>query len=341
MGQGDETKTRPDPEVEIQEKGDIFFFYRPKVDREEAHEPDDVQRLYIVLRPQSGERAVEEKQTGGSGKEGGSKEQEGGGSRKEQEDEGGKEQEGGGGGERIVEATEERGSEGGRGSEKVNIEEETLHRFIVMGRKSLPDPSQRGAPYWGFVEMVTKDPEDLKTALRGGVRDGDSGRRRRAPARALAEGVYRILRHKRRSDAHTHLVYRLEFPPAPPAAPPPAAPQEALNVEREGSFVIQIKNPERGGADSGRFRGLQGKRRAAFPARLQGLLGGLRFAPADPPDFLNYEGCELLLISASDDIDAELGLDLKTEEGAPPCSDLIQSLGDSASVKPLLSGTWD
>lgn len=53
--------------------------------------------------------------------------------------------------------------------QNVNVEEETLHRFIVMGRKSLPDPSQRGAPYWGFVEMVTKDPEDLKTALRGGT----------------------------------------------------------------------------------------------------------------------------------------------------------------------------
>lgn len=154
--------------------------------------------------------------------------------------------------------------------------------------------------------------------------------------------MYRILRHKRRSDAHTHLVYRLEFPPA--VAGGRAAPQEALNVEPEGSFVIQIKNPERGGAAAGRFRGLPGKRRAAFPARLQGLLGGLRFSPAEPPDFLNYEGCELLLISASDDIDDELGLDLKTEEGAEgetPCSDLIQSLGDAASVKPLLSGTWD
>lgn len=54
----------------IQERGEIFFFYRPKIGREEAHSADDVQRLYIVLRPESGERAVEEKQASDSGKEG-------------------------------------------------------------------------------------------------------------------------------------------------------------------------------------------------------------------------------------------------------------------------------
>lgn len=70
MGQGKEVKTRPDPQVEIQERGEIFFFYRPKVNKEEAHSVDDVQRLYIVMRPESGENPVEEKQDPLSGKEG-------------------------------------------------------------------------------------------------------------------------------------------------------------------------------------------------------------------------------------------------------------------------------
>jgi hypothetical protein len=42
-------------DAEIIEQGDIFFFYRPKV---EEHEPDgieDVQRFHIVLRPEGGE----------------------------------------------------------------------------------------------------------------------------------------------------------------------------------------------------------------------------------------------------------------------------------------------
>lgn len=41
-------------------------------------------------------------------------------------------------------------------------------RFIIMGRKSLPDPSKRSHPYWGFVEMVTTSIEDVKTALQRG-----------------------------------------------------------------------------------------------------------------------------------------------------------------------------
>lgn len=36
----------------------------------EAHGADDVQKMYIVLRPESGERPLEEKQSPDSGKEG-------------------------------------------------------------------------------------------------------------------------------------------------------------------------------------------------------------------------------------------------------------------------------
>lgn len=54
----------------MQERGEIFFFYRVKVNKEEAHGPNDVQRLYIVLRPESGEKQVEIKQASDSGKEG-------------------------------------------------------------------------------------------------------------------------------------------------------------------------------------------------------------------------------------------------------------------------------
>jgi hypothetical protein len=46
---------------------------------------------------------------------------------------------------------------------------------------------------------------------------------------------------------------------------------------------------------------------------LQGQFGHKKFVPADPPDMLIYEGCELLLISASDAIEEELGMELKTE----------------------------
>jgi hypothetical protein len=194
--------------------------------------------------------------------------------------------------------------------------------------------------------------EEYSTATRG--------QRRRPAARALGEGVYRILRHEPggRRSPHTHLVYKLELPTRADGEP-----QEAMNVEPEASFLVQVKNPNppsggRGDGDGGGgggFRGLQSKRRAAFPAHLQGAFGSRRYAPADPPDLLNYEGCELLLIAASDDVEEELGLELEgevvgeegqgSEEGeeqrAAGCSDLVKMFGEVADVKPLLSGSWD
>ena len=107
------------------------------------------------------------------------------------------------------------------------------------------------------------------------------GQRRRLAARALGEGVYRFLRHEpgggRRRAPHTHLVYKLELP-----ARGDGEPQDALNVEPEASFLVQVKNPDPPSGGGGGFRGLQSKRRAAFPAHLQGAFGSRRYAPADP-----------------------------------------------------------
>ena len=124
--------------------------------------------------------------------------------------------------------------------------------------------------------------------------------------------MYRILRHEsgggRGRAPHTHLVYKLELP-----ARGDGEPQDALNVEPEASFLVQVKNPDPPSGGGGGFRGLQSKRRAAFPAHLQAAFGSRRYAPADPPDLLNYEGCELLLVAASDDVEEELGLELDGE----------------------------
>lgn len=68
--------------------------------------------------------------------------------------------------------------------------------------------------------------------------------RRNLPARAVGEGVYRILRHSPGKKMHTHLIYKLEFPPEDKENET----QESLNIEHEGSFLIQIKNPGQHGA---------------------------------------------------------------------------------------------
>ncbi|XP_050225632.1 uncharacterized protein LOC126675096 [Mercurialis annua] len=311
MGQGEEIKTRSDPKLEIQERGEIFFFYRPKVEKQEAHSAEDVQRLYLILRPESGERSVEEKQQPREASPSSSS------------------------------SPGKKHTEGGHGVQEVNIEKEALLRFIVMGRKSLPDPVKKSRPYWGFVDLVTTEIDQLKDALGGEEYDTSTrGHRHKFPARPVGEGIYRILRHyPEKKSMHTHLVYKLELPPENKENEP----QHSLNIEREASYLIQIKNPEQQSDGGGGFRGLQSKRKAMFPAHLQGQFGHKRFSPADPPDFLNYEGCEFLLISASDDIEDELGLELKTEghETDPSCSDLVKTLGDSVTTTTeLFEGTW-
>jgi hypothetical protein len=40
---------------EVVEKGEIAFFYRPRVETDEAEGPGDVQRFYMVLKPEGGE----------------------------------------------------------------------------------------------------------------------------------------------------------------------------------------------------------------------------------------------------------------------------------------------
>lgn len=253
----------------------------------------------------------------------------------------------------------------------MNIEEKPLFRLLVIGKKSLPNPDHKGRPFWGFVELVTTDLDEIKTALKAGTflpkpsfphysslpnehqsenPIGNRGLRNRHPrpeegpaARAAGEGVYRILRHKpsKGRSPHTHLIYKLELPSPEKNdgdgdEPPPV--QEAMNIEREGSFVVQVRNPEQAEKGAGGFPGVRRKRKAAFPAHLQGEFGGRRFAPADPPDFLNYEGCEFLLVSAA----GELGVELRGEcaGGGEECSDVLRDLGDVALATPLLKGVW-
>ncbi|KAD0968773.1 hypothetical protein E3N88_43492 [Mikania micrantha] len=297
MEQGEEVINTPD--VEIQERGDIYFFYRPKVNTEEPHSSHDVQKLYIVLRPQSGETSTHLKQQ-----------------------------------EKEPPATTQAVQE--EEEEKVNIEKNLLLRLIIMGRKSLPDPAKRSRPFWGFVELVTTKIQDVKDALKEEEYDTKTrGHRHKPAARALGEGVYRILRHNNKSKKmHTHLVYKLEFP----SEQADDQPQEDLNVEREASFVIQIKNPIQAKKQAGgQFSGLQRKKKATFPAHLQGQFGQLSYHAADPPDFLNYEGCEFLLISASDEIQEELGLEIQEDAS---CSDLVDTFGETASADALFRGIW-
>ncbi|MDB5218755.1 MAG: uncharacterized protein JWO86_6682, partial [Myxococcaceae bacterium] len=89
---------------------------------------------------------------------------------------------------------------------------------------------------------------------------------------------------------------------------------DAVNVAREGSVIAAVFNPvakwsrqatlDYGGDpdDPSPFT-----EPSLFPEELQARFGDLRFLPLDPI-FLDYEGAELVLIGAEDEVRPELAV---------------------------------
>jgi hypothetical protein len=249
--------------IETLEKGNLYFFYRPRVEEEDPDAKADLQRLYLVLNPQT---------------------------------------------------PKER------------------YRLMIVGRKKMPEPEKSGGErLWGFVDMVRKDADSVREAL--GARDYRTktrGERHDPAARPCGEGVYRILRH----GDHTHLVYVLELPERRDEV------QEALDIEAEASYIISVKNPEK---SAPRAAGLDEEQKADYPKRLREVFRGRRFADADPVDFLNKEGTEFVLISATADIREELGIEVDGESESKGSADLFKEMGIETSrrpVEPLFKGEW-
>lgn len=203
-------------------------------------------------------------------------------------------------------------------------------RLLAIGQKQLPDISG-GEKNWGFVDKVEESAQKIEEALqRDSYQTKTRGERIRPAARPAGEGVYALVRHGN----HTHLAYALELPAETGAV------QRALHIEEEGSYVLSVKNPEQ---PSTRQTGLKDERKATFPKHLQARFHHRRFIPADPPEFLNYEGAELLFIGAAEDVPKELGISLEPQREKESTAEIFRELKMVKSrhpVKPLLEGQW-
>lgn len=207
-------------------------------------------------------------------------------------------------------------------------ERRPLFRMITVGKKRLPEPDDAGQRFWGYVERVGQTSQEIVEELeRGQMRDGFGTKRSARPA---GEGVYAFARHGN----HTHLLYTLELPAEPDEV------QRELHIEKQGSYLLSVKNPR---AASPPSVGLEEERKAEFPDDLQELFGDRRFIPLGTPEFLDYEGAELLLAGSdegpAEDLDVELSPECETEETA----NLFQELEidrDRHPVEPLLTGKW-
>jgi hypothetical protein len=241
------------------ERGDIFFLYRPRVGKDEAHGLEDVERLFLLLKPWHARK----------------------------------------------------------------------YRLLIVGRKKLPDPSEHDR-LWAFVWRVFTDRKELEAEL--GAEEYTTktrGVRRVAAARPAGEGIYAIVRH----GEHTHLAYVLEQPKRQGPA------ERELNIKREASYIIAVKNPESGNPPAA---GLGPEREARFPRKLQEKFAGRRFIPVDPPDFLDYEGAELMLIGAAENAEAELGIKFRPDDEDEHTADVFRELQLPREVarEPLFEGEW-
>ncbi len=138
----------------------------------------------------------------------------------------------------------------------------------------------------------------------------------------------------RRHGRGTVLAYALELPEEPGEV------QRAFHIEREGQFVISVKNPEAG---SPAGAGLDHDRRADFPDALKERFGDRRWVPADPPAFLDHEGAELVLVGgreAGDDLGIDLDPQPETEDDAEIFKDLHLEKTDR-TIRPLFEGVWE
>ncbi|WP_422929856.1 hypothetical protein [Singulisphaera sp. PoT] len=204
-------------------------------------------------------------------------------------------------------------------------------RLITVGRKQLPEAAEEGRSYWAFVERVFHSPDELRDTLDGARYETETlGERQLPRARPVGEGIYALARHGR----STVLAYALDLPKEMGEV------QHAFHVEREGQFVISVKNPA---ADSPSGSGLEDSRRADFPEELLERFGDRRWTPAEPPEFLDYEGAELVLIGgreASDDLDMELD----PHEDARAHAALLKALHlekSDRTNRPLYEGVWE
>ena len=208
----------------------------------------------------------------------------------------------------------------------------SFYRLLVIGRKKMPDPEPQGhRKSWGFVEMVADNADTIRDELSGSEYGTKTrGQRFQPGARPAGEGVYRLLRH----GDHTHLVYSLDLPQEPGEV------QEELQIEEEASYIISVKNPEQGGPQA---LGLSEDTKVDYPQDLRDVFDGRKFASADPPDLLNYDGAEFILIPAAGDIDEELGIELDADRESLDSDELFKDLRmgkRNRSIEPLTRGEW-
>jgi len=208
----------------------------------------------------------------------------------------------------------------------------SLNRVLVFSRKTLPD-SNKSSKCWAFIDKASANIQDLVPIFGERVKITKTrGDRKTDACRILAKGSYAICMH----DDHTHWLYNLDSPPGEA--------QAAFNIKPNSQYIVTVRNPaSENPPDSGLQRSAM---RAAYPEGLQQLFGDRKYSILSPVDFLNYAGCELVLLGVSEatscnikqaqDELASLKTSTLSNKGV---AELLQ-LNGALSTQPIETGKW-
>ena len=207
----------------------------------------------------------------------------------------------------------------------------SICRLITLGEKQLPSLATNGEKGWAFVEQIAVHPQELEQGLRQKTYQTQTrGERHQPTARPVAEGVYDLVRHP----DDMRLVYVLELPMELGPV------QKQLNLETEGIYILSVKNPETASPPS---TGLQDDQQANYPQQLQKQFDERRFINTQSPDFLDYEGTELILIGSQSNPAQEPGLHQDPQPETEATAEILNNLRMRESrhpIQPLFTGEW-
>ncbi|ESK90079.1 hypothetical protein Moror_7857 [Moniliophthora roreri MCA 2997] len=290
-------KTQRAPSTGTIERGHIYFFYRPKVQKEEAHSLDDVKNFHMLLVPRPPEFASSGRSTFGNDSKA-----------KEEEN------------PEADLAVLEPGADAIPSEEPTNTSRKRF-RLVTIGKKKLPDPERGGAgkgrkeTFWGTVTKVGDNLDELENGLGEKTYETKTrGTRHEEPARLVGRGGYAIVNNDPRvpSERETHMGYHLSHPSSLGDV------QTSLGIYEASSFVLQVKNP----LAPATFPGQASGKGPEYPSHImdtvfgKGRKGresyGLRFASCETVELLDYEGAQLLFIAARE---GEEGLETSLGDG--------------------------
>ena len=191
--------------------------------------------------------------------------------------------------------------------------------LIVITKKQLPN--QSNVSRFAFVDLVTVNKNNISKKLNEReYLTRTKGTRHQSKIRILGEGKYLIVLHQ----GHTHLIYQLVEPQIP------SAPQHDINISKEGSFIISIKNPNK---------------KLIYPKNLQNKFNNKKFIPLNPSDFLNYNGAEILLIGQKSEKVKEKTSNAEIKQELSFLSienvkDIFRNFQDNITITPISEGKW-